>query len=145
MRESVGRSSPARRRSLTAIALACVVGAVLLLAALGNGAPAKLAPQPERAAKASITTAPVRTFHRLMVERLHAEHLDFDWVACVPNGRRFAGVRVVRCNVDFGIDPHVEAYCSVLSGGQLLTSDDDRSIRCGPDLKGWTPKVITYG
>ena len=39
--------------------------------------------------------------------------LDYRWVACVRSGARFAGVPIVRCNVDFG-DPHIQAYCSVL-------------------------------
>ena len=141
MREPVGRSSGAWRWSLAATVVVCVTVAALLLADLGSGAPA-----PSKVgAAARITTAPVRTFHKLMVQRLRAQHLNYDWVACVPNGRKFQGVRIVRCNVDFGIDPHVEAYCSVLRGGHLLTSADDKSIECRPDLKGWTPKVITYG
>ena len=67
------------------------------------------------------------------------------WVACVRSGRRFDGVRVVRCNVDFGIDPHVQAYCAVLRGGRLLTSEDNPAIPCGPDNAGRMPKLITYG
>jgi hypothetical protein len=53
-------------------------------------------------------------------------------------------VRVVRCNVDFG-EPHIVAYCSVLRGGRLLTSEDDPAIPCGHDNAGYSAKLVQYG
>lgn len=84
-------------------------------------------------------------FRVAIIASMRAQHLNYEWVACVPSGRRFDGVRVVRCNVDFGIDPHVEAYCSVLSNGRLLSSQDDSAIPCGQDNAGHSPPLTTYG
>jgi hypothetical protein len=90
-----------------------------------------------------ITTASVLTFKHAVVARLRAEHLSYRWVVCLPSGRGFRGVRVVRCNVDFG-EPHVVAYCSVLLGGRLLTSADDPAIPCGHDDSGYTATITQY-
>ena len=81
---------------------------------------------------------------RQLVERLHQHALYPHWVACVPNGRSFDGAAVIRCNVDYG-DPHIEAICGVLRGGELLTDHDEAAIPCGPDLRGWHPLIHTYG
>ncbi len=138
----------ARRRPVVMLVGAAVLVAVVVLAAVavaisGGGSAGKSAANAVPAGP--ITTASTARFKAAMIARMHAQHLNYQWVACVPSGRRFEGVRVVRCNVDFGIDPHVEAYCSVLSGGRLLTSQDDPAIPCGADLRGRTPKLITYG
>ncbi len=91
-----------------------------------------------------ITTAGLRTFRADVIARLHTERLDYNWVVCVRTPHHFRGVGVVRCNVDFGIDPHVEAYCSVLRGGRLLTSQQDSAIPCGHDNAGFSDPVMTY-
>jgi hypothetical protein len=79
-----------------------------------------------------------------MIAHLRAEHLDYHWVVCVRTDHVFRGVRVVRCNVDFG-EPHIQAYCSVLRGGRLLTSAEDSAIPCGHDNAGFSDPVVTYG
>ena len=80
---------------------------------------------------------------RLMTERLRAKDLDYRWVACVRVGRTYKGVPVTRCNVDFGIDPHVEAYCLLLRNGKLVTNHDDAAIPCRHDDAGWDATTIT--
>lgn len=92
-----------------------------------------------------VTTADVARFHTALAARLRSDNLDWSWITCVRSGRRFAGVPVVRCNVDFGIDPHVEAYCSVFSNGRLLTNFDDPAIPCGHDNAGYTTTIVQYG
>ena len=79
-----------------------------------------------------------------MIKHLRAQHLDYHWVVCVRTSHYFKGVGVVRCNVDFG-EPHIEAYCSVLRGGRLLTSQADRAIPCGHDNAGFSAPVVQYG
>ena len=37
------------------------------------------------------------------------------------------------------------AYCSVLRGGHLLTSEEDSAIPCGHDNAGYSDPVVTYG
>jgi hypothetical protein len=145
VRERAARIGRRRRWSLAAIVAACIAAGAILLATSGSGAPDTVASAANGTAVGRITTAPPAVFRAAMVRRLRARRLNYQWVACVPSGRRFHGVRIVRCNVDFGIDPHVEAYCSVMRGGRLLTSADDRSIPCGADRAGRMPKLITYG
>jgi hypothetical protein len=145
MREQVARLGGVRGWSLAAIAVVCVAAGAVLLATLGDGARGTVASAATGAVSGRITTAPPAVFRAAMIRRLRAQRLNYEWVACVPSGRKFEGVRIVRCNVDFGIDPHVEAYCSVLRGGRLLTSADDPSIPCGPDTAGRMPPLITYG
>jgi hypothetical protein len=124
--------------------LVCVVGLCLAagtlayLAASGAGSDAS-------ASTEAVTTAGPATFRAALISRLRAQRLNFHWVVCVRTPHRFQGVRVVRCNVDFGIDPHVEAYCSVLRGGRLLTSEQDAAIPCGRDNAGFSDPVVTYG
>jgi hypothetical protein len=77
---------------------------------------------------------------QLLAARLRAKQLDFRWVACVRNGRSFEGAEIVRCNVNFG-DPHIEAYCSVLEGGRLVTDHDDSAIPCSRDEAGWSASI----
>jgi hypothetical protein len=80
---------------------------------------------------------------RLMERRLDAKHLDYKWVACVAVGRTYKHVPITRCNVDFGIDPHVEGYCVLLKDGKLATNHDDASIPCRHDDAGWDRMTIT--
>jgi hypothetical protein len=78
---------------------------------------------------------------RLLTARLAARHLSFHWVACVRTGRTYRGVAIVRCNVDFG-DPHIEAYCSVLMSGRLVTDHEDLSIPCRHDDAGANATIV---
>jgi hypothetical protein len=79
---------------------------------------------------------------RLLTARLRAHFVAFKWVACIRTGREFRGVPVVRCNVNFG-DPHIEAYCSVLRNGRLVTDHDDAAIPCRHDDAG-PPATIVH-
>jgi hypothetical protein len=105
--------------------------AILLLAGCG-GSSAKLSAAPPAVAK------------RLVTARLNAKHLDYQWVACVRVGRTYTHVPITRCNVDFGIDPHIEAYCLLLKNGKLVTNHDDPAIPCAHDDAGWdSTNVVT--
>jgi len=118
----------------------------LLVACFGAGAVAYAVGGGRAGASDSgreIRTASLAAFHAAIISRMRSEHLDYLWVACVPTPHRFRGVRVVRCNVDFG-EPHIVAYCSVLQGGRLLTSEDDPAIPCGHDDVGYSAPVVTY-
>ena len=84
----------------------------------------------------------VRDVRRALVDRLQAKHLSFRWVACLRNGRTFQNMPIVRCNVNFG-DPHIEAYCSVLEHGRLVTNHDNPSLPCRHDDAGWTAPIVT--
>jgi hypothetical protein len=95
-------------------------------------------------AASDITTGSLPRFQSAVKARLQAEGLNYHWVACVRSGRRFGGVPVVRCNVDFG-EPHIVAYCSVFRNGRLLTSQDDSAIPCSHDDSGFSDPVVTYG
>jgi hypothetical protein len=99
------------------------VAALLLLAGCSGGSP-------------KLTGAPPALAETLMTARLNAKHLDYRWVACVRVGRTYTHVPITRCNVDFGIDPHVEAYCLLLKDGKLVTNHDDPAIPCGRDNAG---------
>jgi hypothetical protein len=96
-------------------------------------------------ATGQVTTAPLARFHTALAARLRSDQLNWSWISCVHSGRSFHGVAVVRCNVDFGIDPHVEAYCLVFRNGRLLTNFDDTAIPCGQDNAGNTQTVVQYG
>jgi hypothetical protein len=91
-----------------------------------------------------VSTASVATFRSWLTTRLVAQHLNVRWVVCVRNDNRFHGVPIVRCNVDFG-DPHIEAYCSVLIGGQLVTNQEDPAIPCGHDNSGYSAPIQLFG
>ena len=106
------------------------VVAAMLLAGCGGSSP-KLASAPPAVAK------------RLLTARLDAKHLDYRWVACVGVGRTYSHVPITRCNVDFGIDPHVEAYCLLLKDERLVTNHDDPAIPCAHDDAGWDRTTIT--
>jgi len=78
---------------------------------------------------------------RLLTARLRAQFLAFKWVACIRTGRQFKGVPVVRCNVNFG-DPHIEAYCSLLRHGRLVTDHEDPAIPCRHDDAGPLATIV---
>lgn len=118
---------------------AAVALAIVLIATSSGPSVAPLAP----AAGGRITTASPQTFHRALVARLQAQHAGYRWVACVRSGKTFAGVSIVRCNVNFG-DPHIQAYCSVFRGGKLLTSQEDPAIPCGHDDAGYSINMQTF-
>ena len=109
-----------------AIALTALV---VLLAGCG-GSSAKLSEAPPVLAK------------QLMTKRLDAKHLDYKWVACVGVGRTYKHVPITRCNVDFGIDPHVEGYCLLLEDGKLVTNHEDAAIPCKHDDAGWDKTTV---
>jgi hypothetical protein len=96
------------------------------------------------ASSAAVRTESLPAFRAAVIDRMRREHLDYRWVACVSTTHRFEGVRVVRCNVDFG-EPHIVAYCSVLRGGRLVTNQDDPAIPCGHDDAGFSAPVVQYG
>jgi hypothetical protein len=121
------------------VVLAAVGIVVGVIASSSSGArPASSATLPGK-----VTTASVATFKRAMIAKLDAQKAHFFWVVCVPSGAKFEGVRVVRCNVDFG-DPHIQAYCSVFRGGRLETSADDPGIPCKPDEAGYSQSIQTW-
>ena len=99
---------------------------VLLAVGCGSGA-ARQASQPSLA-----------TVKKAFVTKLNQEALTYRWVACVRNGRRYKGLPIVRCNVNFGMDPHVEAYCTVFEGGKLVTNHENKAIPCSHDNAGFT-------
>ena len=78
-----------------------------------------------------------------LVARLKQQALTFRWVVCVRNGRHYRGMAIVRCNVNFGMDPHVEAYCSVLDHGRLVTNHENKAITCSHDNAGSTVPIVT--
>jgi hypothetical protein len=117
--------------------VAAAVVAVLAAGAIGGGLLASGGSPP------TIATATPAAFRAAMIAKLRAQGADFQWVTCLRNGRRYEGVPIVRCNVEFG-EPHVEAYCAVFRGGRLVTSQDDPAIPCAPDLAGATQTIKTY-
>jgi hypothetical protein len=92
-------------------------------------------------AAANVTEATPAVAKRLLTARLHSHYLSFHWVACVRTGATYAHVAVVRCNVDFG-DPHIEAYCSVLRDGRLVTNHEEPAIPCRHDDAGPAPTIV---
>jgi hypothetical protein len=88
-------------------------------------------------------TPSVKSVKEAFIVYLERKELTYRWVACVRNGRRYRGQPIVRCNVNFGMDPHVEAYCAVFEHGRLTTNHDDDAIPCGHDNAGFTVPVET--
>ena len=115
---------------------AAALAAAALAASAGCGA------RHEHAAASPEAPTPAQA-HRLLVARLHAKQLDFTRVSCVRNGRTYKGTAIVRCNVDFGIDPHVEAYCAVLDEGRLVTNHENPAIPCTHDDAGYSAPIKT--
>lgn len=111
---------------------------LLVLLAAGCGSAAM-----KPAAQSAPGTYRVQTVKRALVTKLKQEELTFRWVACVRNGRTYRNLPIVRCNVNFGMDPHVEAYCAVLDQGRLLTNHENSAIPCGHDNAGFTVPVAT--
>lgn len=119
-----------------------LVGVALLAAAALAGGLLAATSSSGRSSGGPITTAPAPALRADLIAMLRAQHLSWHAVACVVSGARFRGVRVVRCNVDFG-DPHIQAYCLVLAGGRLLTSDLDPKIPCRHDGAGFATILQT--
>jgi hypothetical protein len=92
---------------------------------------------------ASVAAVSPGVAKRLMVQRLRTKQLDYTWLACVALPRTYETVRITRCNVGFGIDPHVEAYCVVLRAGKLLTNHEEAAIPCRHDDVGIDRSTIT--
>ncbi len=63
--------------------------------------------------------------------RLDRAYLSYQWVLCARMDRTYAGLRLWRCNVDFG-DPHIVQYCAVLDGRKLITDRENRALDCSP-------------
>jgi hypothetical protein len=84
---------------------------------------------------------PLKAADLTLSRELRSEHLSFQYVVCIKNGRAYRGHPVIRCNVNFG-DPHVVAYCSVISAGRLVTTQQDPSIPCKPDRAGSKPLLF---
>jgi hypothetical protein len=84
---------------------------------------------------------PIMAADRTLSRELRSEHLSFQYVVCIKNGRAYRGHPVIRCNVNFG-DPHVVAYCSVISAGRLVTTQQDPAIPCKPDRAGSKPLLF---
>ena len=114
---------------MRALLAAAALAALLLLAGCGGGSP-------------KLEAAPPAVARRLMTARLNAKHLDYRWVACVRVGRTYTDVPITRCNVNFGIDPHIEAYCIVLRDGKLYSDHDDPKVPCRRDNRA-PPATIT--
>lgn len=72
---------------------------------------------------------------------LTAQNLHYTNVTCIRNGRVYQGRPIVRCNVDFG-DPHIEAYCTVVEAGRLITNFQNPAIPCGEDQVGSKPILL---
>jgi len=83
----------------------------------------------------------LRTVKQALVAQLRQKQLDFRWVACVRNGRSYRHRPIVRCNVNFGIDPHIEAYCGVFANGRLVTNHENSAIPCGHDDAGYSAPI----
>jgi hypothetical protein len=90
-----------------------------------------------------LTAASPPVAKQLLIRQLKAKQLDYTWIACIRNGRNYRDVPITRCNVGFGIDPHVEAYCIVLKGGELASNFTDPAIPCGHDNAGLGGNSIT--
>ncbi|HZT92879.1 MAG TPA: hypothetical protein VE985_00180 [Gaiellaceae bacterium] len=111
--------------------------AALLFVALGSCGCGSVAPV------AKVTPASPAVAKRLLKRQLDAAQLDYTWVACVRVDRTYQHVPITRCNVDFGIDPHVEAYCVLLVGGRLQTNHANPAIPCRHDDAGWNRTTVT--
>ena len=114
---------------------AFLVVAVALLVAGCGGSSHSAAPE--------LKAAPPSLAKRLLTRQLDAKQLNYQWVACVRVGRSYKHVAITRCNVDFGIDPHVEGYCVLLKDGRLATNHQDPAIPCKHDDAGWDKTTLT--
>jgi hypothetical protein len=116
---------------------------LVVLAGVGVGA-GVLAGQGSGGAAAGASTAAARPVEAegLLAARLDAKHLNYRYVACIPNGARFENAGVVRCNVNFNA-PHIEVYCAVVRDGRLQTNHEHPAIPCPRDAAGGDPPVLT--
>jgi hypothetical protein len=117
------------------VRVALALAAAALLSGCGGSSGSQPAPQLR-----ALTPAAAK---RLLTQQLDRKQLDYKWVACVAVGRTYRRVAITRCNVDFGIDPHVEGYCVLLKDGRLVTNHEDASIPCKHDDAGWDRTTIT--
>ena len=117
-----------------------LLGAALLAAAVAGVFALTSRSQPGVALVPGISD-PVQAADRTLSQELRAQNLSVQNVACIKNGRAYHGHPVIRCNVNFG-DPHVVAYCSVILADRLVTSHQDPSIPCQPDLVGAKPVLF---
>jgi hypothetical protein len=92
---------------------------------------------------ASVTAVSPGVAKKLMVQRLRSKHLDYTWLACIALPRTYQSVKITRCNVGFGVDPHVEAYCVVMRDGKLVSNHEDATIPCRHDDVGIGDSTIT--
>jgi hypothetical protein len=120
--DAIGRRAIASRANLQRLGSRAAVISLAVLAAVAVWIALTHSTAPKFSSDAAIIHQQLRT-------RLLSRHLGFQYIACATRNRRYDGVRVVRCNVNFG-DPHVVAYCSVLRNGLLLSSLDGAPIRC---------------
>jgi hypothetical protein len=114
------------------LALASVVAASLLAAGCGGAG-----------SRPNVSAVSPSVAERLMKQRLRGRQLDYTWLACIVLERTYEQVHITRCNVGFGIDPHVEAYCVVLESGVLVTNHERPAIPCRHDDAGWDGTTIT--
>lgn len=118
--------------------LALLAAALLATALLGYAEYGTAGRHPPGVALVAGIRNPLKAASRTLSRELRSEHLSFQYVVCIKNGRAYRGHPVIRCNVNFG-DPHVVAYCSVILAGRLVTTQQDPSIPCKPDLVGSKP------
>jgi hypothetical protein len=111
-----------------------IVAVALLVAGCGDSG---------RSPAPTLKSAPPALAKRLLTKQLNAKQLNYTWVACVRVGRSYKHVAITRCNVDFGIDPHVEGYCVLLKDGRLATNHQDPAIPCQHDDAGWDRTTLT--
>ena len=111
-----------------------IFAAALLVAGCGGSS---------HGAAPELKSAPPALAKRLLTKQLNAKRLNYKWVACVAVGRSYKHVAITRCNVDFGIDPHVEGYCVLLKNGRLATNHQDPAIPCKHDDAGWDKTTLT--
>ena len=123
--------TPRRRMALIGAAVLAVaaIAATVLATRSSDGA-------------STVRTASPATVRSALITRLEASHLTYRWVVCVRTGRVFRQQAVVRCNVNFG-DPHIEAYCSIIDRGRLVTDHETPSFGCPADLRGWATTIVT--
>lgn len=128
-------------RRLRGKAWLALLGAALIAAAAGVFVFATAGGSQPGVPLAAGLRDPIQAAARTLSLELRSENLSVQDVACVRNGRAYQGHPVIRCNVNFG-DPHVVAYCSVIVAGRLVTSHQDPSIPCEPDLVGSKPLLF---
>jgi hypothetical protein len=112
-----------------AVLAVCALAAAVLTTRSSDGASTVRVTQP-----AAVRAA--------LIARLQRSHLSYRWVVCIRTGRVFRSHSVVRCNVNFG-DPHIEAYCSIIDRGRLVTNHETPSFPCLADRRGWSATTVT--